>query len=214
MASDDISDIVEVYLPESDQWTLAASMPEALSAYALAEFEGKLYLFGGWNGTQYVDTVYAYDPAQDIWSQRESMPTARGFAGVAVIENRIYILGGFDGQQALALNDIFLPGNTETPWLEGTPLPESRYGSGVASFVDAIYLIGGSEDINSSLRYVVSEDVWKPFGSLQIQTWQYMGTISLGSALYIWGGELGGQPFEKLWAYQIIYTIVLPIIQQ
>ena len=33
-------------------------------ARALATLEGKLYLFGGWDGNQYVNSVYQYDPGQ------------------------------------------------------------------------------------------------------------------------------------------------------
>lgn len=216
LASGDVTNIVEVYHPENDQWTLATSLPETLSAYSLAEFEGKLYLFGGWNGTQYVDYVYEYDPTQDIWSQRQSMPLARGLAGIAVIEDRIYILGGFDGQNALAVNNIFLPGNSDTPWIEGESLPEGRYGIGVASFADIIYLIGGtrnSGELLISYQYYPVDDVWKPLESLQGHVWTNMGVQLLGSSLYIWGGELDEIPSNKLWTYQAIYSIALPIIQ-
>jgi len=216
LASDDVTNIVEVYNPDKDLWNLATPIPEALSAYSLAKFEGKLYLFGGWNGTQFVDSVYEYDPTQDTWKQREPMPLARGFAGVAVLEDRIYVLGGYDGQNALTVNNIFLPGNPDTPWIEGEPLPEGRYGIGVTNFVDLIYLIGGkgnSGELQISYQYNPFDDVWEPLDSLQGKSWAYMGAKLLGSSLYIWGGELEGNPSDKLWVNQVVYTIVLPIIQ-
>lgn len=216
LASGDITDHMDIYLPSDDQWASATPLPVALSAYALAEFEGKLYLFGGWDGTQFVDTVYEYDPAQDSWSLRAPLPTARGFAGAAVIGNRIYVLGGYDGDQALTTNEIFLPGNLDTPWLDGVPLPESRYAVGVASFADVIYLIGGKNDAGgaqTSFQFSPQDGLWKPVESLQAQTWTHMGAQPLGSTLFIWGGELGGAQTEQLWSYQAIYTLVLPIIQ-
>jgi len=204
-------------LPNENQWTVAASLPVALSAYALAEFEGKLYLMGGWDGNHYVSTVYEFDPAQDIWRQIESMPTARGFAGAAVIDNRIFVLGGYDGEKVLNVNEILIPGNSDVLWSNGMPLPEPRYGLGVVSFADVIYLIGGEDGSGGgqiSYQYHSRENSWLPFESLQGQTWSHMGVQLLGSYLYLWGGELNGIQTNKLWSFQTIYTLVLPVIQQ
>jgi len=55
------------YTPLSDAWSQGARLPGALSGYAMAEYEGRLYLFGGWNGTHAVDSLYVYDPMTDRW---------------------------------------------------------------------------------------------------------------------------------------------------
>ena len=57
-------------------------------------FEGKLYVFGGWDGARFVATVYEYDPGRDAWTARTPMPTARGFAGAAVAGGKVYVVGG------------------------------------------------------------------------------------------------------------------------
>ena len=217
MESGDVTDIVEVYDPYEDNWTMVSPIPKGLSSYAVATYEGKMYLFGGWDGKQFTDSVYMYDPAQDFWSLDATLPAARGFSGTAVVSNRIYILGGYDSTSALNTNDIFLPGNSEKPWMQGTSMPEGRFGVGVASFADVIYVIGGTDEngnVLRSLQYNVNEGIWKPFGSLQSKTWKNMGVLPFGSKLYILGGELGDQLSDKLWGYQAMYLIVLPIIQQ
>ena len=130
---------------------------------------------------------------------------------------RIYILGGYDGENALDTNEIFLPGNQEESWQKGTPLPQASFGFGIASFVDVIYLIGGKDGSGGtqiSYQYRPQEDLWEPFESLQGQIWSHMALQPLGSLLYIWGGDLGDVQSDKLWSYQVIYTLDLPLIQQ
>jgi len=217
LSTGEITNQVEVFDPSKNEWALAEPLPVSLSSYGLAEFEGKLYLIGGWDGNKFVNTVYEFDPAQNSWEDRESMPTARGFAGTAVVGNRIYVMGGFDGKTALDSNEMFSPGDLEKPWAQGVPLPQAQYGFGVVSFADIIYIIGGLDSgkgAKTSLQYHPQDDKWMPFESLQEQDWSFMGVQSLGTNLYIWGGELGGIQTNQLWSYQAIYTIVFPIIRQ
>jgi len=46
----------------------------------LTAFEGRLYVFGGWSGTDYLNSVFEYSPDQDAWQVKSPMATARGFA--------------------------------------------------------------------------------------------------------------------------------------
>jgi hypothetical protein len=191
-------------------------LPIALSAYAISAYEGKLYLFGGWDGEQFVDRVYEFDPSTESWDSRQERPVPSGFSSAAVLGNRIYVLGGFDGESILNRNDIYLPGELNQPWQEGAPIPNGRYGHGVTSLGDVLYLIGGiSEDgENLSFQFLPRENVWQQFGNLVDQSWSYMGILPLGSDLHIWGGELGGSFSDQHWSYQALYTLNLPVIQQ
>ena len=45
---------LEVYDPISDTWQSRAPIPAPSAAYGLAALNGRLYLFGGWDGTRYV----------------------------------------------------------------------------------------------------------------------------------------------------------------
>jgi N-acetylneuraminic acid mutarotase len=56
------TDILEIYDPRANQWENGASLPIKLSAYAMTDFEGQLYLFGGWDGEKALDHVFIYDP--------------------------------------------------------------------------------------------------------------------------------------------------------
>jgi predicted metal-binding protein len=48
--SGDLLDIVEVYDPSRDGWSVAAPIPESLDHFGLSSYDGKLYLVGGFRG--------------------------------------------------------------------------------------------------------------------------------------------------------------------
>jgi DNA-binding CsgD family transcriptional regulator len=212
-----ISDELEVYNPRQDRWETRARLPEPLCAYALATFEGKLYLFGGWNGERYVDAVYVYNPDEDAWRAQTPMPTARGYAGAAVVGNKIFVVGGYDGRAALAVNEVYFPERDpdESPWETRARLPEGRYGMGVASISNIVYALGGEGDTAralASLQYLQEEDRWVAFESPTAKSWVYMAVQPLGTHIYGIGGKMGDAPTGRNVSYQAIYTILVPIV--
>ena len=107
-------------------------MPKAISAYTIVAFEGNLYLFGGWDGDQYVNSVYKYSPDEDSWEERTPMPTLRGHSSAAVAGGKIYIIGGTNGDEYVDVNEIYQPDldtGLTVPWSEGEPLPFGRANS-------------------------------------------------------------------------------------
>lgn len=214
-----ISDRLEVYNPRQDRWETRARLPEPLCAYALATFEGKLYLFGGWNGKRYLNTVYVYSPDEDIWRAQTPMPTARGYTGAAVVNNKIFVIGGFDGQAALAVNEMYSPerdNGVENPWETRAALPEGRYGMGVAGVSNVVYVIGGKGDKGNALttlQYLLEENRWTPFDSPLSKSWTYLSLLPMGTHIYGIGGKIGDVPTGQNIAYQVIFTILLPIVR-
>lgn len=219
LASGGMTNIVEVYDPRLDTWTQSAALPAALSAYALVTFEGKLYLFGGWDGSRYLDTVYEYDPEVSAWASRTPMPSGRGFAGAVVAGSKIYVIGGFDGKHALPANDQYLPeadAAGSSPWKADAPLPEGRYGMGAASVADIILVLGGDapgSKVSPLLEFLPSNRTWQEFQSPLPHSWSGLGLIPLGARLYILGGRYQDKPADNNLAYQVIYTISIPVVR-
>jgi N-acetylneuraminic acid mutarotase len=56
---------------------------------------GRLYVMGGYDGIDVVNTVEVYDPATNRWSTVTGMPIARWSAGAGAINGKIYAAGGF-----------------------------------------------------------------------------------------------------------------------
>lgn len=91
-------DLVEVYDPATDRWSIVSPMPTARSAAAWGVHDGKLYVAGGeirhrdiW-GTY--TTVEAFDPKSNSWTRLPPMPLPRhGLAG-DFIGNRFHLISG------------------------------------------------------------------------------------------------------------------------
>lgn len=217
--SGELTNVLEIYSPIDDVWERGAELPLGISAYALISYEGNLYLFGGWDGIRYLDSVYQYDPEQDQWNNKTAMSTARGFAGAAVSGGKIFVLGGYDGAAGLSSMEVYIPelDDLQTdPWAEAVDLPASRYGMGVAGLGNMIHVVGGEigeGGSQSSLVYSPQEGIWQEFDSPTTESITNFGLVPLDTHLYLVGGELDEVISEKSIAYQAIYTFVMPIIR-
>jgi len=218
LASGEVSDVLEIYDPREDRWTRGADLPVPMSAYAIVSFEGKLILFGGWNGQRYLDTVFEYNPDLDEWKSRTPMPAPRAFAGAALAENKVFVMGGYAGGSPLTDNYAYLPtrDGVNDPWQARAPLPDGRYAMGVASIVDIIQVIGGvraGKATASSLEYVPSLDQWQEVGGREMKSWSHLSLVALAPHVYALGGLIDGQPTSQNLSYQAIYTVVLPLVR-
>ena len=64
-------------------------------------FKGKLYVGGGFNGRDCLDTVEVYDPADDQWTVIQPLSTLRSGAAFVAFAGFVYVIGGFGGMNRL-----------------------------------------------------------------------------------------------------------------
>jgi DNA-binding CsgD family transcriptional regulator len=207
-----ITTVFEAYNPQNNRWTTLKPLPQPRSGYGLAAVEGKLYLFGGWDGTTYRAEVWQYNPDQDTWSERTPMPTARAYAGAAALDGQIYVVGGEGKSGALTVNERYSPSNDSaggTPWATQQPLLAPRSHVAAVAANGRLFVIGGA-DANSSL--FVYSNTWQsqpiPLGALSDLRAQIAG-----DKLYIVGGQSNGKASARIYEYQAFYTVMLPLGQ-
>ncbi len=204
---------LEIFDPRAGRWEQGAPLPEARSAYALAALEGRLYLFGGWDGQKVTDSVYMYDPQQDRWEQRADMPAARSFAGAAAVGGKILVLGGWDGRSALDRADAYYPSRDqleETAWETMPALPQPRFAAGTAAIADVVYLVGGEGGPGSAALSPVDLSAqtgqWSSFEQPPAPVGAHVLLLPLDTHLHVLDSA-GHQ------AYQAIYNLAFPVIQ-
>jgi N-acetylneuraminic acid mutarotase len=213
------SDLLEIYDPSQDQWSQGKPLPVETSGYALAEFEGKLYLFGGLNSSGVLSTVQVYDPDLDEWTQKAPLPTPVAYAGVASVGGKIYLLGGSDGKQAVDQVTTYSPGidnGKDNPWSSLERMPEKRQQMGSASTLEVIYLVGGTGEQDQSLStqgYLTTSDQWQTILSAPTEPWSQMGVVANGNYLYALGGKFGGNASGNVQLIQVVYITVLPFVR-
>lgn len=185
--------VMEVYDPASDTWSAnAAPLPMPLSAYALAAYRNKLYLFGGSNGQNYLSASYVYDPQTNRWMPLAPMPTARGFAAAAVLGDAIYVVGGYDGERDYNVCERYWP--LENRWETCPPLAVGRGGLGLVALGNELYAIGGGwkSYLAFGEQYTSERDKWITVETPLAGQWRNLAAIvTPDSDIYAIGGWNG-----------------------
>ena len=214
------TDILEIYDPRRDTWSTGARLPQPVSAYALADFEGQMYLFGGWDGEQALDTVYVYNPATDAWRELTRMGSPRQDHGAVALTDKIVVIGGRNDGGALTEAVGFYPSRDfegENPWEEFVDLPEARYGFGVESSGEVIFIFGGAQASEAvadfPLLYQYTESGWRSIPTDMTEPVFKPVLISLGSQIYIITSALSENQTLFLKYQAIYFEVFLPIIQ-
>ena len=209
---------LEIYDPRRDKWDTGSPLPKKLSAYALTTFEGKLYLFGGSDGTQILNVVYIYDPASDSWHEGAAMPISSRNLGAVAVENRIIVLGGQNREGVLDQSWAYFPSrdvDDGNPWESFISMPVGCSGFGVANVYDTIYVLGGivaDLDETSRRAWMMTGEEWVDLPVDQGYGGRQVAVVPLGSQLFILDSD-ESQEKTKTWLYQaFIYSIYIPYL--
>ncbi len=221
LADGSLSEAVEVYDPINDRWESAASLPEARSGYALAAFEGRMYLFGGWDGNQLVDTVWMYDPEEDRWSSRQPLPQAKAWAAAAVLGSKIFLIGGETESGIVADFLAYYPNrglNDTGAWEEKPPLPQGRRSLSAVTLADGIYIASGVDQYNqlvpAILRFNETANTWEVLGNPPLPPTKDVILAATQTRLHLIGGAVNGMVVQSHQAYQAVFTVVLPAVSR
>lgn len=219
-----VTDVLEVYDPRNDTWASGAPLPKPVSAYALADFEGKLYLFGGWDGEQALSEVLIYDPGTDTWEMGTPMAAPARDARAVALTDKIVVLGGRNDGKILQDTLVYYPSRDvagEDPWAEMAEMPVGRAGFGAASIYESVYVVGGetAEPVTESVGWVLTEaGEWTSFGTIQDFAGRRTEMVSLGSLLMVLDPVVETQTSSdrartEAWTYQAFYySIYIPIV--
>ncbi len=135
--------VTEVYDPVTDSWSTASPMNSPRTGFgAAAGADGRIYVFGGYTGSAYVNTAEAYDPSTDTWTPVASMNQGRySLAGVTGANGLIYAIGGYYGSDLSSAEAYDL--NSDT-WTLVASLNIARSGHAAALGPDGrIFAIAG-----------------------------------------------------------------------
>ena len=152
--------MVMEYDPAANTWTRKKDMPAYQHHVALAEHNGKIYMFGGYRLPDAgrptwipMNSAWEYDPRADSWRALPPLPHARGSANAAVVNGRIHVIGGAtlpagitgdfhpSRNVSVGTHDVFDP--AAGTWSRRTDLPTPRNHAAIGVVDGRIYVIGG-----------------------------------------------------------------------
>lgn len=130
---------VEVYDPNTDNWSSAAPYPMGVTFAQCGTINEKVYCAGGFAPTNPVASGYVYNPASDSWSPIADMPDALAGGGYIDSQGKLLISGGINGSGSLTNEGYaYDPGSNSWSALPNANTPTFRGGSSCG-----FYLLGG-----------------------------------------------------------------------
>jgi len=194
-----------MYDPATNTWTTKKPMPTPRQEFAIAVYQNKIYVIGGYLGKSggYIPCTglnQVYDPQTDTWENRTQMPTPRHRLCANVVNNKIYLIGGnwryngYPGYGPSSANEVYDP-ETDT-WTTKTGLTQYQRVSNYASVVvdDKIYIFGGGWADFTQI-YDTENDTWTsgepvPFGFTSAAAGATTGLLA-PKRIYVFGGFMG-----------------------
>ena len=134
--------------PTNDSWTKKSSLPTPRVGFAIAVYQNKIYLLGGWNQNHTATAQAAvYDPHNDTWGTIAPMPEVRYFVTGSVVGDEIYVIGGdfMNGTLARSLSNQAYNVTSNT-WSTKAPMPYASPLCVSAVSGDKIYVMGEQVD--------------------------------------------------------------------
>jgi N-acetylneuraminic acid mutarotase len=175
--SSSLTNVVEVYDPNSNSWSTTvtivnlrdgtlldvplALMPTVRVAFAAAAVNGKIYAIGG-GGADIggLNTVEVYDPISNSWGTAASMPTRRTWVAAAVVNGKIYAMGGRNSSGVTNTVEVYDP--ISNSWSTAASMPTPRERLAAAAVNGKIYAIGGVVGAGTGLNTV---EVYDPISN-------------------------------------------------
>ena len=211
--------IVDEYDPATDKWTKKKPMAFPVHHEALAEYRGKIYMFGGFvapvsgppGGWQPVDNTWEYDPVADSWKALAPLPAKRGSAAAVEVGGKIYVIGGASthpGSKEVAItgngpgrsvttNEVYDPATNK--WEARSPMPTARNHTFSGTVGGKIYVIGGrlatafigaATNTDVVEEYDPAIDSWGAVKAKMPTARSGGGWATYGGRIYVAGGEV------------------------
>jgi len=127
---------LQIFDTATTTWRVGRPLPEPRMQAAVVAVKGKLYVFGGKDGSGNVTaTTFVYDPVTGAWSRKTSMPEPRSYAAAVQqgTGDLAWVMGGFATQKGRSVTPSVYVYNTATDsWATRPPMNVTRAGFAAA----------------------------------------------------------------------------------
>ena len=88
---------------------------------------GKIYICGGFDGTDALYSAEFYDPEINIWTMITPMLHKRSGFGVTNFRNNLYAIGGFNGETRYGASEKYNPNTDSWTKIANLNAPRSNF---------------------------------------------------------------------------------------
>jgi leucine-zipper-like transcriptional regulator 1 len=195
-------------------------VPSRRFGYVSVVHNNKFVLFGGFDGSRWLNDMFEFDFNTRTWREIESrgtLPSVRSCPAWAKDDTHVYIQGGYDGVERKA--DFFACDLATYTWTEmpclGTP-PSPRYFHSCCLYGNKMFLYGGysgNERLADMYAYDFETNHWSEVDCTNGDA--PSGRSSLvaqvfGNCLYIFGGYNGITVLNDFYKFRLTPVSVPP----
>ncbi|MCP4362268.1 MAG: hypothetical protein GY796_30040 [Chloroflexi bacterium] len=210
------TNIVEAYSPANNSWRPVQSLPHPISGGLTVTDGSFLYLLGGWDGVNYLDTAYVYDPGENRWQPLPPMSHPRANLAGDTLTGKLLAVGGYNGETAVPTCELY--DSATQIWTVCPDMLSPRQGAGAATIVNKLYVIGGVTDEGETAAfsevYNPANETWTIVNTPMLTdkpAWPGLGVSHVETRLFAFGGKRDGEAAADTYMYApLVYQTFLP----
>ncbi|XP_016365604.1 kelch-like protein 6 isoform X2 [Sinocyclocheilus rhinocerous] len=153
--------------------------------HKMAVVGGKVYVMGGFDGTQRLNSVEAYDTFHNCWTEVAALMISVSSFSAASYDKYIFVIGGGPNGK-LATNNMQCFDSLSNKWSLKCPMPTEAKCTNAVTFKDAIFVVGGA--MKALYSYSPLEDSWTLIIQLGCER-ASCGIAACNNKLFITGGR-------------------------
>ncbi|HSM02025.1 MAG TPA: kelch repeat-containing protein [Acidimicrobiia bacterium] len=179
----------EAFDPVANSWRRLADLPGARHHLMAAAFDGRVFVFGGYDAdsNEPTATAWSYDPASDEWTDVTEMPAAVAAGAAVTAGDHIYVIGGIPGG-----TNVYRYEPRSDTWDEVAPLLQPTEHVALAVHEGQLFALGGrwaGEELATVQVYALDSDSWVMAPPLQLARGGF-GAASFEGRVVAIGGEV------------------------
>ena len=188
------------YNPQTDSWTSTTitNAPSARYVHTAVWTGGEMIVWGGYDGTNYLNTGGRYNPGTNSWTATSTTdaPGTRASHTAAWTESEMIVWGGVGTGGRTNTGGKYNPGTDSWIATSITDAPSARSSHTVVWTGGEMIIWGGSAGsgnyLNTGGRYDPDTDSWTATTIANAPPARYVHTaIWSGSEMIVWGGWAG-----------------------
>lgn len=192
------------------KWNLEAPLPGGMERQYATGLSNGFYgfLFGGINGSTYLNDLWRYDPGSMAWLPLASLPdSGRSGAAGFYINHMLYILGGKTSASS-SINDVWAYDIQSNSWSQKTDMPTSLWRASATATDTMGYIVYGIDEAgtfsNRLWEYDPDTDVWHQLPSSPGSPVSHSTLEELDGYLLSFGGVDSNNQYQNtLYRYDI-----------
>lgn len=157
----------------------------------------KIYVIGGLQQNQALDTVESFDPGACKWTPLPAMPTPRSDLSATAVGGKLYVMGGYDGR---TLSEVELFDPRWNTWEILAPMPSPRCDFVAVAEAGHVYRVGGLDEnyeaLSTCQRFSPPHSSeWETLPPMRIARWSF-AVATVQGMFYAIGGFADGQALD------------------